>query len=186
MIKKIMAFMIIAAGAGVGIAGCGSASTDTADSKTTAATTTKATTTATTTAPTTAPTTTPTTTAAPTTTTKESKEDFMAKCKPYEFKEIARNPEEHKGEFAKLDGKVIQVMEESGIYTLRVNITKDKYDYWDDTIMVWYSGSSDNNRILEDDIVTMYGMLDGMYTYTTVMGNENTVPLLLAEYIDIH
>ena len=89
-------------------------------------------------------------------------------------------------EYAKLIGEVIQVLEENGAYTLRVNITKGEYDIWTDTIMVYYVGDADNNRILEDDMVTMYGQLGGMYTYTTIMGGENTVPLLYAEYIDIN
>ena len=46
------------------------------------------------------------------------------------------------------------------------------------------SNSSEAN-ILEDDIVMMYGTLAGDYTYETVMGNELTVPFLMAEYIDI-
>ena len=110
----------------------------------------------------------------------------MEQCKSYDYKEIARNPEAHNGEFANFTGEVIQVMEENGAYTLRVNITKGEYDIWTDTILVYYLGSAENNRILEDDIIDMYGQLAGMYTYTTVMGADNTVPLMYAEYIDIN
>ena len=111
---------------------------------------------------------------------------YMEQCKSYDYKEIARNPEAHKGEYAKFTGEVIQVMEEYGAYTLRVNITKGDYDIWTDTILVYYLGSTDNNRILEEDIIDIYGQLGGMYTYTTVMGADNTVPLMYAEYIDIN
>ena len=41
-------------------------------------------------------------------------------------------------------------MEEGGDYMLRVDITKGEYS-WTDTIMVYYEGDGDNNRILEDD-----------------------------------
>ena len=184
MNKKV--FLIIAASACLGIAGC-SGSTTVSESTTTAADTSSTSAAATTTTPTTttAEPTTTTTTEAPTTTTAMSKEDYIKQCEGYEFKEIARNPEAHKGEYAKFTGEVIQVMEENGAYTLRVNITKGDYDIWTDTIMVYYVGSGDNNRILEDDIVNIYGQLAGMYTYTTVMGSENTVPLMYAEYIDL-
>lgn len=130
-------------------------------------------------------TTTATTTVATTTIAKISKEDYVAKCKTYTFKDIARNPDQYKGEYAKLEGEVIQVIEDGGFYTLRVNITKGKYDIWEDTIMVGYQGSSSSNRILEDDIVVMYGMLGGMHTYTSTMGAPITIPLLHAEYIDV-
>ena len=58
--------------------------------------------------------------------------------------------------------------------------------YWSDTILVSYTKqSSDEPRILEDDIVMMYGVLAGTYTYETVLGSKLTVPLMLVEYIDI-
>ena len=197
--KVLISALSLAAFASVcaGVAGCGTSQSNTNETSanttqtvttTAAATVTTAEATTTTTeAPTTTTTEAPatTTTEAPTTTTAESKESYMEKCKSYDFKEIARNPEQHKGEFAVLNGEVIQVMEEGGDYMLRVNITKGEYS-WTDTIMVYYEGDGDNNRILEDDIITMYGQLAGMYTYTTVMGSENSVPLLYAEYVDIN
>ena len=193
MKKKV--FLILTASVCLGIAGCsGGASAPETTATTTAAATTTQTPTTTTPAPTTTTpeptTTTPepttTTTEAPTTTTAMSKEQYMEQCSSYDFKEIARNPEAHKGEYAKFTGEVIQVMEENGAYTLRVNITKGDYDIWTDTILVYYLGSTDNNRILEEDIIDIYGQLGGMYTYTTVMGADNTVPLMYAEYIDIN
>lgn len=196
MKKKILiSALTFAAFASVcaGMAGCGASQSNTAETsaKTSETVTTTVTTAAATTVTTEAPATTTTeaptttTTEAPTTTTAESKESYMEKCSSYEFKEIARNPEQHNGEYAVLNGEVIQVMEEGGVYMLRVNITKGEYS-WTDTIMVFYEGDGDNNRILEDDMITMYGQLAGMYTYTTVMGSENSVPLLYAEYIDIN
>ena len=193
MKKKV--FLILTASVCLGIAGCsGGASAPETTTTTTAAATTTQTPTTTTPAPTTTTpeptTTTPepttTTTEAPTTTTAMSKEQYMEQCSSYDFKEIARNPEAHKGEYAKFTGEVIQVMEENSAYTLRVNITKGDYDIWTDTILVYYLGSADNNRILEEDIIDIYGQLGGMYTYTTVMGADNTVPLMYAEYIDIN
>ena len=188
---KKKAFLIIAATVCLGIAGC-SGGASAPETTTAVATTTaeRATTTPEPTTTTPEPTTTTpeptTTTEAPTTTTAMSKEQYMEQCKSYDYKEIARNPEAHNGEFAKFTGEVIQVMEENGAYTLMVNITKGEYDIWTDTILVYYLGSAENNRILEDDIIDMYGQLAGMYTYTTVMGADNTVPLMYAEYIDIN
>lgn len=109
----------------------------------------------------------------------------MAQCSSYTYEEIARNPDSHFGDYAKFRGEVIQVMEDGDDYTLRVSITQGKY-IWSDPIMVSYTRQDDTEgRILEDDIVTMYGMLAGTYTYTTVMGSSLTVPLFFAEYIDI-
>ena len=75
-------------------------------------------------------------------------------------------------------------MQKGNSYTLRVDITKTRWGY-DDTILVSYEAKEGDSRILEGDIVTMYGLLGGTYTYETVMGSSLTVPLFFAEYIEI-
>lgn len=116
---------------------------------------------------------------------EELKEQYIAKCVSYSYDEIARNPDNYKLEYAVFKGEVIQVMESGEDYTLRVNITQGKYT-WSDTILVSYSKQdSGEARILEDDIVMLYGQLYGTYTYETVMGASLTVPLMFAEYVDI-
>lgn len=117
---------------------------------------------------------------------EELKQQYINKCGYYSYNDIARNPDSYYGEYAQFTGEVIQVMEGKGNeIQLRVNITRGSY-YWSDTILVSYERkSSSESRILEDDIITMYGQLGGMYTYTSVMGAEVTVPLFFAEYIDI-
>lgn len=116
---------------------------------------------------------------------EEVKDLYKAECVSYTYEEIARNPDAFKGNYAKFKGEVIQVIEDGNDYTLRVNITEGRY-YWDDTILVIYTKKdSSEPRILEDDIVWMYGKLAGTYTYETVMGSQLTVPFYQAEYIDI-
>lgn len=77
-------------------------------------------------------------------------------------------------------------MEDSSGVVLRVNVTQGDYGIWDDTVMVVYEPEEDASRILEDDIVTMYGISSGLCTYTSVMGAEITIPSMLAEYIDVN
>lgn len=122
---------------------------------------------------------------------KEIKEAYKAKCKKYSYSKIARNPNEYKGKYAKFTGEVVQVMQEEFLgyitYVLRVNVTKkgSYYKYYTDTVYVSYTVKADAARILEDDIITMYGQLDGEKTYKTVMGSSVTIPKFNAEYIDI-
>lgn len=117
---------------------------------------------------------------------EEQKALYISQCSSYKYSSIARNPDSYKGKYAALRGEVIQVMEDGLSYTLRVNITKGSYGFWSDTILVTYTAKSkDEDRILEDDIVKMYGMLGGTYTYETVLGSQLTIPILFAEYIDI-
>ena len=116
---------------------------------------------------------------------EEIKQQFIDSCQTYSYEEIARNPTSYLAKHAKFKGEVIQVMPEGDSYTLRVNITQGSY-FWSDPILVTYTKQDSNEaNILEDDIVMMYGLLMGDYTYETVMGNELTVPFFMAEYIDI-
>lgn len=116
---------------------------------------------------------------------------YKDSCKKYSYNDIARAPDKYKGNLAKFTGEVIQVQQTSLYgyiyYTLRVNVTKNGkyYSYYSDTVYVTYSADTNAPRILEDDIITMYGELDGEKTYTTVMGASVTIPKFNAEYIDI-
>jgi hypothetical protein len=116
---------------------------------------------------------------------EEIRTQYISKCSSYSYGEIARNPDAYIGKYAALTGEVIQVIEDGTDYTLRVNITKGTYT-WSDTILVTYTQKdSQEPRILEDDIINLYGVLGGTHTYETVMGAQLTVPIMDAEYIDI-
>ncbi len=112
--------------------------------------------------------------------------ELKEKCEEYSYKEIARNPDSYSGKYAKFKGEVEQVVQEessSDYAVYRVNITYD--DYWTDAIMVVFEGElADGSRLIEEDIIQMYGVLDGSYTYESVFGSSVTVPLFRAKYID--
>ena len=82
-------------------------------------------------------------------------------------------------------------MEDKNNLLLRVNVTAKRYEYlnetyYEDTILVKYKySSSSESRILEDDIITLYGKSMGTYTYESVLGSPITVPYIDAMYIDI-
>lgn len=118
---------------------------------------------------------------------KEEKE-FKASCKTYTYEQIARNPENFKGTNVKLTGEVVQVMTDSYSTNLRVNITKkgNYSTYYTDTIYVVYHPEVGEDKILEDDIITIYGTSQGDCSYTTVMGSTVTLPNILAKYIIIN
>lgn len=116
-----------------------------------------------------------------------SEEEYKAQCNTIPYSDIARNPNNYIGQKAVFTGKVIQVQESGKSTTLRVSVTQGEYGIWDDTVYVDYSKKSDaESRVLEDDIITMYGQLNGLKHYTAVFGNQISIPHLLAEYIDIN
>ena len=117
----------------------------------------------------------------------ETAEQYKKQCSAYKYKEIARNPNNYNGKLAKFTGQVMQIEDDgAGSEFILLNVTKDEYDTWSDSIYVEYSPkSADESRILEDDIITVYGQLSGIKSYTAVLGNEISVPYFKAQYAKI-
>ena len=87
-----------------------------------------------------------------------------------------------------MTGEVQQIEQANdGSEVILIAITKDPdADAWTNAIYATYTPKNDNeSRILENDIITLYGTLDGIEDYTTVMGDTKSVPKLTAEYRDI-
>lgn len=119
---------------------------------------------------------------------KQEEKEFKADCKIYTYKELARNPDKIEGKKVKLTGEVVQTLYGSGSVDLRVNITKKgTYStYYTDTIYVVYYPKDGEDKILEDDIITIWGTSKGDYTYTSTIGASVTLPLISAEYVSIN
>lgn len=124
-------------------------------------------------APTPAPTPEPTPDPTPVATKAPSFVDAFQAAKKVRYRELFRNSEKYEYETIAFRGEIIQVLDDgSGTYTLRINVTKGDYGFWDDTVLVLYEGK----RFLEDDIVAFYGTYTGPYTYESVMGGDITIP----------
>lgn len=111
-------------------------------------------------------------------------DEYKAQCQVYTYDEIARHPEQYEKKLAKFTGKVVQVIRDGNNLQLRVNVTMKYGSYYEDTMYVYYTVSN-NNNILEDDIITMYGELRGIKTYETVLGAEMSIPLIYVKYVDV-
>ncbi len=112
--------------------------------------------------------------------TAETEQDYKSKCKFVTYEEIARNTDAFKGEYFSFTGEIIQVMDD----TYLMDVTKNEYGYYEDTILVKFDvGNGD--KILEDDIVTIWGKSSGFVTYTSVLNVEITVPQINALYVEI-
>jgi len=97
------------------------------------------------------------------------------------YDELFRNIEDYVGDIVYFKGQVIQVLGESDYFDLRVAVT-DKGFYWDDPVYVSYQGK----RLLEGDIIKLWASVDGLITYTAVMGNQVTIPKLTALIVELY
>lgn len=114
---------------------------------------------------------------------EQEKQEFKDSCNAYTYEQLARNPAEMIETRVKLVGEVIQTIYDGNIVQLRVNITKEN-GYYSDTVYVRCIIEGD--RILEDDIITIYGTAMGEVSYTSILGAEITLPYIEAEYVDIN
>lgn len=126
----------------------------------------------------------------------ENKTEFINSCRNIDYKTLARNPDKYKGEKFKLTGKVIQVMDSNSWFedstSLQIEITAKENQFadggyiWDDAIAAKVTIPEGEDRILEGDIIDFYGVCEGLYTYKTVLGDNNSVPLIDIHYFNIH
>ncbi len=119
---------------------------------------------------------------------EQEKATFKESCQTYTFEQMARNPENFKGTNVKVTGEVVQALFGTSSVDLRVNITKEGTytTYYTDTIYVTYYPEEGEDKILEDDIITVYGTSQGDYTYTSTLGTPVTLPLIYGKYIEIN
>ena len=93
------------------------------------------------------------------------------------YEDLFRNNELHVGKEVRFVAKIVQVVanpDQSDEFYLRANVTPRDF-IWDDTVFLEYTGP----RLLEDDIVEMIGIVEGLFTYEAVLGNQVTVPHIM-------
>ncbi len=121
---------------------------------------------------------------------QESKEDFIASCEPADYKTLARYPDDNIGKRIVLTVKVSQIMQ-GGLFDsneyYRVYTDESGYGFYSDNEYFMYDCRiDDSTRLLEDDILTIYGEFAGLQTVTRALtGTKEDVPAIKAYYIDI-
>jgi hypothetical protein len=109
----------------------------------------------------------------------QDREEYKASCVMVDYDDVARNPDNYKGQNIVVSGEVIQVSEGwFNSVVLRVDIGDNKAWY------VTYYREDGESRILENDNVTLYGECTGVESYTSIMGNTVTVPGLSAKIVE--
>ncbi|MDH6364367.1 uncharacterized membrane protein YcgQ (UPF0703/DUF1980 family) [Enterococcus sp. PF1-24] len=89
------------------------------------------------------------------------------------FENLARNPETYLDQKVKFNGLIIQVIKGSGYSQFRFAVD----DNYDQIILIEISEDQlTNNRLLENDHITVRGTSFGEITYTSTMGGEITIP----------
>ncbi|MGC8979535.1 hypothetical protein [Caldisericum sp.] len=120
--------------------------------------------------------------------TQETPTQFKKSCKFIPYKKLARNIEDYIGERVVYKGRVFQVVENFRSTTILMKVTGRKvFDQiiYEDDIFVSRNEENKNPRVLEDDIIRIYGVVKGNTSYITVLGAKRTLPEIEAKYIEI-
>lgn len=99
------------------------------------------------------------------------------------YDELFRNNEKYIGTTIYFKGQILQIQEIStNSYILRVATKESSIgSYFEDVIFVNYKGK----RLLEGDIIELWGKVKGLKSYTAVLGNEVTIPEVNALHVEL-
>ncbi|MDT3394571.1 MAG: hypothetical protein LIR10_08370 [Bacillota bacterium] len=96
------------------------------------------------------------------------------------YDQIARTPDDHKGQKIYFTGKAIQVLDDDGETQIRLAVDGN----YDNVLLVTISNSKLNNsRVLEDDLVNVAGISSGIVKYKSTMGSKISIPSMTAKIL---
>lgn len=94
---------------------------------------------------------------------------------------FARQESLFKGDQITVTGKVLQVLEDTLLNTIRLAVDSDS----DKVLYLVVDPSLCTIRVLEDDIIIVKGKYTGLYTYSSIRGGNITIPAAAAETLDL-
>lgn len=115
--------------------------------------------------------------------------NFKNSCANYSYNDVLRNPENYNGKPAVWYGKVLQIIDKDTNETIMrvgVNCSYNSYatnnHICSDAIYVIYSGST---SLITDDMINMWGNMNGSHSYETVLHATMTIPAFKASYVQL-
>lgn len=118
---------------------------------------------------------------------EESEEDYKASCQEYAYKTVLRNPEDYIGKRVKITVKISSVHKASLLNDEKYYFaySNDEYDWWTgDRYGVFDRRKEQNPKLLEDDIITVYGEIsDPEYTKSLIVSSSELFCIDM-KYID--
>lgn len=118
-------------------------------------------------------------------TTEISEEDYRSACQHFDYKELCRYPDKYKGEFVKVEVRVSQILKDGETYWQGYT-NEDGFGYYDNEYVLIDRRGRDAVRVLEEDILVVYGRYRGLVTMERALGSVKVdLPCIEVGYIDI-
>ena len=96
-----------------------------------------------------------------------------------------RRPDEYKKKPVTASGKVVQIVEETHLFTgttINIRLEDDNGDVW---LLIYNKSAVEtpNGNVLEGDRLTVYGDCTGTTSYKTILGKQITTPSVNVKYM---
>lgn len=95
------------------------------------------------------------------------------------YDNLARTPDKYEGKKVKFKGKIVQVMEGDGYTQMRMAVNSN----YNQIIYIEIEEGVTKERILEDDVITIMGISNGLLSYESTMGGKITIPAVIVDKV---
>lgn len=120
----------------------------------------------------------------------ESEDEFKSSCQEIGYKKLLRTPDEYVGQRIVITAEVQQVIDgglfdDSKYYRVQTDNNDSGY-YFDDEYFMYDNRVNDDMKILDGDVLKIYGEFTGLETMKRVItGSKDEVPAIKAYYIEL-
>lgn len=131
----------------------------------------------------------------------EKIEEDSTDLKSITYEELLRNPSDYKNSLIEMEGMITQITQTENTKSYHIFTDYSIYNtaratrYWDSGRVRTYWEAEhvekdyttfdiQGERLLEDDLVKVYGIFRGLHSYETVQGDSNTVPKIEIRHIE--
>lgn len=120
---------------------------------------------------------------------KETEEEYRASCQEYAYKDVLRNPDDYIGKRVKITVKISSVHSEDWKTPIKYYFAYSDNDgsgaYWDDQYGVFDCREVQEPKLLEDDIITVYGEISKPKETTSLIVNSEELFCIDMKYVDL-
>lgn len=119
---------------------------------------------------------------------KETEEEYKASCSSdFKYKDVLRNPSDYVGKRIVIDVKVSSVHKEGVLTPVEYYFawSNDEYDWWLGDQYGVFNYTDGNLKILEDDIIRVWGEISEPKDTTSIIVNSEEVFCIDMKYVEL-
>lgn len=120
---------------------------------------------------------------------QETEEEYRASCQEYAYKDVLRNPDDYIGERVKITVKISSVHSEDFTTPIKYYFAYSDNDgsgyYWGDRYGVFDCREIQEPKLLQDDIIIVYGEISKPKETTSLIVNSEELFCIDMKYVDL-